>query len=153
MVFKRKVAGRAGREIDGEVILQTFMPENDLIKLSKEQDYISFYEKEIENRKLFNYPPFTQMVKITFSSKEENSAKNEAISFKNKLIKFLQKNIIIHPVSPCGRSKIKDYFKFQFLIRGKILPIIDAINNAKKEYKLSSKISMLVDVDPINTYF
>ena len=70
------------------------MPENDLIKLSKEQDYISFYEKEIENRKLFNYPPFTQMVKITFSSKEENSAKNEAISFKNKLIKFLQKNII-----------------------------------------------------------
>ncbi|OGN62193.1 MAG: primosomal protein N' [Chlamydiae bacterium RIFCSPHIGHO2_12_FULL_27_8] len=148
-----QVAGRAGREIDGEVILQTFMPENDLIKLSKEQDYISFYEKEIENRKLFNYPPFTQMVKITFSSKEENSAKNEAISFKNKLIKFLQKNIIIHPVSPCGRSKIKDYFKFQFLIRGKILPIIDAINNAKKEYKLSSKISMLVDVDPINTYF
>ena len=148
-----QVSGRAGRELKGEVILQTFIPDNELIELSKMQDYLLFYNQEIENRKMFDYPPFTQMVKIVFTSKDEKKAMNEIIIFKNNIMKYLSKNIIIHPISPCGRPKTKDFYKFQFIIRGKISQITETINKVKKTLKIPSKVSVFIDIDPLNTYF
>lgn len=149
-----QVAGRAGRsEIKGEVIVQTFLPDNDTIKQAAKQDFTSFYSIEIENRRLFNYPPFSHIVKIVFSGKEENKVLQQAASFRKELISSLPSNYFIHPICPSGHAKIKDKFRFQFLIRGKsVLPIRDALQRVKTKFKLKST-KILIDVDPLFTYY
>ncbi len=150
-----QVAGRAGREdLLGEVIIQTYNPNNSTIKLAAKQDYENFYNMEIENRNIFDYPPFSQMVKFVFSSKDENKVVNFSNIFRNELIKNLSNEYKIHPITPSGRAKIKDKFIYLFLIRGKkILPLLENINKVKNKIKLPSSVSLLIDVDPISTFF
>lgn len=63
-----QVVGRSGRsDKAGRAYIQTFTPENPVIALAAMQDYDSFYESEIENRRIHLYPPFCDMVGIGFS--------------------------------------------------------------------------------------
>ncbi|MBM3191348.1 MAG: primosomal protein N', partial [Chlamydiae bacterium] len=63
-----QVAGRAGRaELPGEVFIQTFMPHHKLFSFLSQEDYLGFYQEEIASRKLFDYPPFTHLAKLTFT--------------------------------------------------------------------------------------
>ncbi|NGX33768.1 MAG: Primosomal protein N' [Candidatus Anoxychlamydiales bacterium] len=150
-----QACGRAGRAaLAGEVIIQTYMPENDTIKLASKQDYLSFYESEIENRRLFGYPPFTQMAKIVLSSPDEKKAESFANLIREKLIKNLTSGYKIHPVLPSGRAKVKDVFRFQFLIRGKNMLFLSTIlSKIKNEINLPNRISLFIDIDPISTFF
>ena len=60
-----QVAGRAGRgEFDGKVIFQTYNPDLYAIENAKSQNYLEFYENEINRREMFDYPPFCQIIKI-----------------------------------------------------------------------------------------
>ena len=61
-----QVAGRAGRgEKPGKVIFQTYHPEHYSLQFAQKHDYISFYQQEIEYRKVLNYPPFSELVKYS----------------------------------------------------------------------------------------
>ncbi len=67
-----QVIGRAGRASEkGRAIIQTCNPDHDVIKLACEQDYESFYEREIKLRKLLVFPPFCDIVLMTVSSEDE----------------------------------------------------------------------------------
>ena len=67
-----QVAGRSGRgEFSGSVIFQTYNPEFYALESAKAQDYGEFYETEIQAREEFDYPPFSQIVRLVVSS--ENS--------------------------------------------------------------------------------
>jgi primosomal protein N' (replication factor Y) (superfamily II helicase) len=150
-----QVAGRSGRGvIPGEVILQTCMPENSTIRLAAEQNYEGFYEEEIATRELFRFPPFTRMVKIAFSGRDEKKTSQIAMNFRARLVTLLTKDNEIHPVIPAGHAKVKDKYRFQLLIRGNN---IYQINKAIKELTTSSaipkSIKMLVDVNPSSTFF
>ncbi len=150
-----QACGRAGRaSLPGEVIIQTYMPKNETIQLASKQDYLSFYKMEIKNRKLFNYPPFTKMAKIIISSQDEKKAENFANLFRIKIIKNLPYSYKIHPVLPSGRAKIKDVYRFQFLIRGKNNLLLSSIlDKVKKEINLPYNISLFIDIDPISIFF
>lgn len=150
-----QVAGRSGRGIlNGEVIIQTTMPDNDTIQLASQQDYEAFYQKEIEIRKMFHYPPFANLVKITFSGSHEAATMKSANDFRQLLLAFLAKSFEVHPVVPSGHSKVKDLFRFQFLIRGPgIYPINHAIEKTKEKFKYSQDIKIYVDINPTSTFF
>lgn len=142
-----QVAGRAGRaDLPGEVILQTFLPDHPVMQLAKTQDYDAFYKTEIEERKSFGYPPFCHLAKLTFSSKEEASAKKAAEQTREHLTNKLPQ-IQIFPVSPSGHPKIKDLYRFQFLIK---TPKISAIAPHLKDL---SSTSVKIDIDPLSTFF
>lgn len=69
-----QVAGRAGRgDVPGKVLLQTYNPNHFSIIAAQNQDFVSFYNREIEFRKALNYPPFSRMIqlKITGSDREK----------------------------------------------------------------------------------
>lgn len=150
-----QVAGRAGRaDLKGEVIIQTFMPDNPVISLAAKQDFLGFYNTEIETRKLFQYPPFTNMVKMNFCGMAEDQTKEFAETFRLELINNLSTDILIHPVIPSGRLKVKDRYRFHFLIRGKnIVSITEKIALLKTTLKRPSNIDIFVDVDPTSTFF
>lgn len=149
-----QVAGRAGRgHSPGEVIIQTVLPEHSTIQLAAAQDFPSFYEEEIAVRKAFGFPPYCKVVKFLFSAKEETRVSEFAIQYHEKLCNLLPATFCCHPVVPSGHAKIKDHYRFQFLVRGPtITAVVHAIELVEKELPLPSSILRFIDVDPSTTF-
>ena len=70
---------------NGKVIYQTYSPDHYAIKYALKNDYENFYKEELKLRKLFNYPPFSQIIKLTFSHKNKQIAEQEAKRLYEKL--------------------------------------------------------------------
>lgn len=67
-----QVAGRAGRRgDDGVVAIQTYTPSHPLFGFLASHDYVGFYNHEIEERRLYNYPPFTRIINIYLKHREQ----------------------------------------------------------------------------------
>jgi len=65
-----QVSGRAGRKHNrGKVVIQTSQPEHPLISFIKNQDFNGFLKTQLHERKLFNYPPFSRLIKIAVKHK------------------------------------------------------------------------------------
>jgi primosomal protein N' (replication factor Y) len=150
-----QVAGRAGRGvIEGEVIIQSYLPENPTLKLAKEQDYLSFYNEEIEVRKMFNYPPLTHMIKLTFTGDDNALTFDYARRVYDALSKELPNNILMHPVVPAGYAKVKDKFRFQLVLSGPSVYFMNKLLDAALSKVVKPKdISLSIDVDPLSTFF
>lgn len=70
-----QVAGRAGRdEKEGLVILQTYSPRHYVYKFAQNYDYLGFYSKESNIRKVTKYPPFSTIIRILACSESEEDA-------------------------------------------------------------------------------
>ena len=83
-----QVAGRTARgDKHGEVIIQTYNPDNRTIQAAAQDDYHIFYEGEIADRKKFNFPPFSKIIKMTVT--DENLEK--CIAKAQKLSEYLKK--------------------------------------------------------------
>lgn len=150
-----QVSGRAGRGIvPGEVIIQTALPENTTIQLAAQQDYPKFYEEEIAVRKMFGYPPFSHIAKITFSGKDAKATEKTAQGFRSLLTARLPPEFELNPVVPCGYAKVKDNYRYQFLIKGPhLLPLNAAITAIQQETPPPKSIKFFIDINPSSTYF
>lgn len=81
-----QVAGRAGRrESQGLVCIQTSQPDNEVIKCVVNHDYSAFYRLELEERKKFNYPPFTRIINIYVKHRNEDVLVEMSVRFSNML--------------------------------------------------------------------
>ena len=66
-----QVSGRAGRTGDqGEVMIQTFDPKNPVFEYLKRHDYQALYQQQIEERRLFGFPPFHRMIVLTIKHRD-----------------------------------------------------------------------------------
>ena len=69
-----QVVGRSGRgNKPGRAVIQTFTPQNEIIRLAAAQDYDGFYHSEIRLRRLQHTPPFADIISITASGAEESA--------------------------------------------------------------------------------
>ena len=112
-------SGRAGRDEDqGEVIIQTYTPENYSILCSKLQNFEKFYEKEIINRKEHIYPPFGNLIKLTVTDKISKKAFEKANDLVNNL-----KNLHSLTLTSCNslslKQKVKCYIIFEVIALAK----------------------------------
>ncbi|MCM3441151.1 primosomal protein N' [Metabacillus halosaccharovorans] len=115
-----QVSGRAGRhELPGEVIIQTYTPENYSIQLASKYDYDAFYEHEMFLRKSHAYPPYYFLALVTVSHPEIT----KVVSVTDKIVQFLRRNVsneskILGPVaSPIPR--INDRYRYQCMVKYK----------------------------------
>lgn len=70
-----QVAGRAGRgTLPGQVIVQTYKPEDEIIKAAAAQDYRTFFEMEFQRRRTSLYPPFTILARLLVESSDPRKA-------------------------------------------------------------------------------
>jgi len=70
-----QVAGRSGRSKEsGKVVLQTYSPENPVLRYAIDYDYKGFYEHEISIRKATAFPPFTDVVRVLISCEKDEQA-------------------------------------------------------------------------------
>ncbi len=76
---------RVGQETN--IIIQTFVPSNSLINNIVNLNYKDFLKITLEERKLFNYPPFTKMVHLNYRDKD----KQKSYLFAKELFEKLKK--------------------------------------------------------------
>lgn len=159
-----QVAGRAGRhDFNGNVVVQTYSPENYAIEASKRHDFPEFYNKEIVLRKEFNYPPFYNIINIIVLGKIESSVvksanslfrRIEAETLNNKKLKNIQ---LLGP-NPAILGKIKGFFRWQILLKYETIDheiikgIINYICNINKSKYLESNVHLIFDLKPYNIF-
>ena len=91
-----QTCGRAGRNNKkGEVVLQTFNPDNYIMKCVSKNDYFAFYKYEMNIRKTLKYPPFYYLANLIFKSKDYEKVAKEAKKAKSYLEQNLDNNYII----------------------------------------------------------
>jgi len=145
-----QLSGRAGRfSKDSIIIYQTFNPKDETLKniLKNKQD--EFLEEEFLLRKKKNLPPFSRLIAFIISSKNERDGLIEAKKIK-KILSSIQNIDVMGPVtSPI--FKIKNNYRTRLLLRSPInLFPQKQISQALKLFKVSKKIKLTVDVDPLN---
>jgi primosomal protein N' (replication factor Y) len=118
-----QVAGRAGRGVKaGKVIIQTYSPDNYIIETAARHDYLGFYYKEIDYRRRYNYPPFSQLVRLVFSHTNEELCRREAEKvYRLILDESVREGItdfnIIGPV-PAFALRARGRYRWQLFLRG-----------------------------------
>ncbi|WP_213318089.1 replication restart helicase PriA [Chlamydiifrater volucris] len=150
-----QVAGRSGRgKLSGEVLIQTFLPDHSTILSAVERDYSTFYQKELPGRELCDFPPFQRLIRCIFIGKNPEETLSETRKVHALLTKKSSSDFQVMEITTCGYSKIKDFFRFQFLIKGKqVMRINNFLQKALFDAKLSGKVKFMIDVDPTTTFF
>ena len=145
-----QVSGRAGRgDKKGKVIIQTYEPENNVIKDSKEENYDLFYEKEINSRKVFSYPPFSKILNIGFSSEDEARLLDISKKFYDEI---KSENIELYGPMPSMVYKVQKRFRMNIFAKGskkKIDKFKLFLKRKLNEFN-DTKVRIVVDIDPIN---
>ncbi len=81
-----QVIGRAGRgALPGRAVIQTFNPENEILRLAAKQDFAAFYRLAIRMREAMVFPPYCDMLVISFSSGEESEVMSASTKFYTRL--------------------------------------------------------------------
>ena len=154
-----QVAGRAGRgQTPGRVILQTYNPDHFSIRCAQHQDFHDFYQKEIGSRKALDYPPFSRMVQIKISSRDQSKGRRQA-----EIMGGLARNIIqstplfrktIHVFGPLESplSRIATRYLWQMLFKGlRLSPLREFIQQLLHDSQADRSrrdVTIAVDVDP-----
>ncbi|TAG12560.1 MAG: primosomal protein N' [Sphingobacteriia bacterium] len=111
-----QVSGRAGRKnSQGKVLIQISNMQHPVLQFVKQHDYQQLYNFEIENRKQFNYPPFTRLIQITFKHKEKEVAE-EAANIMGQGLKPLFGNYINGPSQPVV-DRIRNQYLWEILLK------------------------------------
>ena len=136
---------------DGRVIVQTYNPDNMAIELAKEQNYKDFYESEVTIRKQLKYPPFCDIIMLSFSGISDQNV----ISESKKIYQYLKKRvlgenigIILYSPVPSPIDKIKNKYRYRIIIKclykediNKLLQDMLDTNEIKKDVRLSIEIN------------
>ena len=118
-----QVAGRAGRSpLGGQVILQTFRPEDYVIQAAAKHDYDAFYTKELEYRRRLNYPPFSRLVRLEYRNTDPRQAEQAALEMAQQLRGWIQAEgrratEMVGP-APCFYARLAGNYRWQILLRG-----------------------------------
>jgi len=146
-----QVAGRAGRsEMDGEVIIQTYNPDNYSIIYAKEHNYLKFYEEEMKIRRTLSYPPYFYITIVNISSRDYELGFSEA----NKIGKYLKQNLstdtkVLGPTI-ANVFKINNVYHYQCVIKYKYDDKLNSVLTKLDEiYKINNKVDVSIDVNPI----
>jgi len=153
-----QVAGRAGRgQEPGKVIMQTYNPEHFSIEAARQQDYMDFFNHEAPFRKALMYPPFTRMIQLKISGRDEQKVAKtveqvadvlrQLLSAAPKIRETVQ---ILGPIE-ASIHRISSRFRWQILIKSISSIHISRLVNAMRVHpsiKGIKQVTIAIDVDP-----
>lgn len=149
-----QVSGRAGRaEKAGEVVVQTFNPEHHAIVLAQQQDYETFFKKEMFMRHQSGYPPYFFTLKITCSHPEEASAAKRMFQISESIKQRLSpQSILLGPV-PSSVARIKNRYYYQLIIKYKNEPQLHEVLHEilqKSQKDQRNQLFVAIDNEPLS---
>ena len=154
-----QVVGRSGRgKNKGTAVIQTMTPENNIIRLAKKQDYLEFYNNEIEIRHYMIYPPFCDICSVCAVSEDELKALSAAKLFLEEFRKAVEKEknavkVIALPVMPPRVAKVNNKFRYRIIIKCKnnaaFRRIISALLIEFGASKTFGDVTVIADINPL----
>ena len=145
-----QVAGRAGRsDLPGEVIIQGFNIDHYSIVRASQNDYLGFYQEELNIRKILKYSPYYNLCLIKIKDKDYDVALKEAEKIVNHLKSKKLKDVIILGPSSSTIPKINNIYQLQIIIKFKNTKQIIEELIFIRDYYRSSKVIVDIDLNPI----
>lgn len=128
-----QVLGRISRgHLAGQAIIQTYHPDSPLIDSAIKKDYQKFYEGQIKERKLYDFPPFKYALKLHCSRASSKAAELAATKLADELSKTVSKIKIIGP-SPAFIEKKNNQYHWQIIVmaaeRSRLVTIIKDLSS------------------------
>lgn len=112
-----QVAGRAGRrDIQGQVVIQSRNPDQELFQKVIQGDYFEFFRQEMIDRKKYYYPPFVKLVKITTRHADAKTAEKAAHALHYQMANVAVKKIVLGPEKGII-ARIKNQYQYESLIK------------------------------------
>lgn len=150
-----QVSGRAGRQgKQGKVIIQTYQPYHQAIRDAMTNDYLSMYDSQITERRVFRYPPYYKMIVITLKHKEQSSLDAAAARYAASL-RGLFANRVMGPEYPSVMRIRNQYIKKIMVRFERSEPLVTAkkemlrLADKLTEDKQLSRLIVQFDVDPL----
>lgn len=146
-----QVAGRAGRKTsNGEVIIQTFNPDNPYIKYVSHNDYLGFYQYEMNFRKSLIYPPYCFLTSMLISGYDLMLVEKESQNIFNYLNKNISPSTKIYGPNAASIGKINNIYRYQIIIKYKkdenLFKTLQYLDNM---YASNKKINLDIDINPL----
>jgi primosomal protein N' (replication factor Y) len=114
-----QVAGRAGRgDQPGDAIIQTLYPEHYSIQLACRQDYVSFFERELQFRRAMRYPPAMSLINTIVRAPTFARAMEDAAGLAERLRAVDDPDLRVLGPAPAPLGKLRGEYRAQLLIKG-----------------------------------
>jgi len=147
------------KNLTPKLIVQTHNPENPTLKYIMDGDMSGFIKEEFENRKVFSYPPFSQIVKLTFKHRDRNKARSESYVLAEKFKQIMRREqypAIISGPSPAFISRERGMYVWNIILKIKNPPKISDFEKIKRVRERNEFLRLvpngwLVEADPTST--
>jgi primosomal protein N' (replication factor Y) (superfamily II helicase) len=146
-----QVAGRAGRaQLQGEVILQSHLPDHYALRLACAQDYAAFFENEMQFRRTMGYPPATALVNLVLRAREARDAAKAAAALGRALRDRAAGRYRVLGPAPAPLARLRGEHRYQILLKGQRRAMREAVRRALvAQYGEVRWPGVAVDVDPM----
>ncbi len=147
-----QVAGRAGRYFpDGKVVVQTYSPGLEPILFACQNKVEDFYNFELEQRRLLEFPPFSRLLRLVFRSFNRKEAYDTAKDAARILAEKQTRGVEIIGPAECPIEKINSSWRYQILLKSSsIVPLQSMARSLLMEYTHSQNVYIEYDVDPVS---
>jgi len=147
-----QVAGRSGRHVEqGEVWLQTYQPESDIMKALSKGDRDSFFGYELALRQEFSWPPFGRLAGVIVSGSDEARVAAFVKSMCTKVPHLTGVRLLGPAQAPLYKVRRKYRWRFTILSSKETSPHA-FVNAWLAKIKCPKDIHIQVDIDPISFY-
>ena len=146
-----QVAGRSGRSTSpGEVVIQTFNPDNYVIKCVLENSYDKFYLNEMKFRQKLKYPPYFYLVSLKVIGKEYQNTIDTSKKVKTYLEKNLKDVIVLGPTT-ASVFRFNNEYRMQIILKYKFCDNLkDILKELDSLFTMNKDIRLEIDFNPIN---
>jgi primosomal protein N' (replication factor Y) len=148
-----QVAGRTGRgQKGGRVVVQTFYPKHDAVRMAATYDYEAFVRKELDQRRELGYPPFVSLVRALVQGWNENRVHEAARQLGEKLrATFDESKVrVLGPAEP-PLHKLKGRTRMHLLLKcPELEPVLPALRRVAETFPNDNSLQVVLDVDPLN---
>ena len=142
--------GRSGRsDLSGKAIIQTYLPNHYSILLASKQNYDAFFNYEMRIRHIQQYPPFSFLLSIEVSAKNEEYvilAANDIVNNLNSKLK--DEATILGPVAPYIAYQNNTYKRLILIKYKNSDKIKQEINKLLETFKFNNVVNVKINVDP-----
>jgi len=147
-----QASGRAGRSnLKGNVIIQTYNPDNYVLGCVKNNDFNSFYNYEMDIRRILKYPPYYYLVSLKIISNDYNVALDNATKVSEYLKKNIHSSSVVLGPTTANLFKFNNNYRFQVVVKYRFDDkLIDALKCLDSIYINSTNVNLEIDVDPIH---